>query len=151
MNPVSTRIATVHDVAGIAPLFDAYRQFYQQASDLSLSEVFVRERILNNESVIIVSESDGQLNGFCQMYPSYCSVSAAPIYILYDLFVRPESRKNGAGRALLLAAEQHAVVHGISRIDLSTAKNNLPAQALYESLGWMRDDVFFTYNKKIVS
>ena len=81
------------------------------------------------------------------MYPTFCSVAAASIYILYDLFVLPEIRKSGAGKALLLAAEQHAAREGFARMDLTTAKTNLRAQSLYESLGWIRDEDFYTYSK----
>jgi ribosomal protein S18 acetylase RimI-like enzyme len=85
--------------------------------------------------------------GFCQLYPTFCSVIASPIYVLYDLFVRPEARKSGAGKALLIAAEQHAAQNGYARMDLTTAKTNLPAQSLYESRGWVRDEVFYAYSK----
>ncbi len=74
---------------------------------------------------------------------------AKPIYTLYDLFVTPGTRKSGAGRALLLAAHEHARNHGFARLDLSTAKNNQAAQALYESLGWVREEVYFSYSKAV--
>ena len=147
MNKIKTRIATLSDVGEIAILFDAYRQFYQQAADLNLAVTFIRERIQKNESVILVAEINNHLIGFCQMYPTFCSVAAASIYILYDLFVLPEIRKSGAGKALLLAAEHHAAREGFARMDLTTAKTNLRAQSLYESLGWIRDEDFYTYSK----
>jgi ribosomal protein S18 acetylase RimI-like enzyme len=149
MNAFATRFATLPDVEAVALLFDAYRQFYQQPTDIQLATTFIKARIQNNESVIIVAEQDNLLLGFCQLYPSFCSVTAAPIYTLYDLFVVPAARKSGAGTALLLAAEQHAARSGAIRMDLTTAKNNLPAQTLYESLGWLRDEVFYAYNKSI--
>ncbi len=147
MREICTRIAIQSDVDSIATLFDAYRQFYEQPPDLHLATSFIQERILNNESVVIVAEIDGYMMGFCQMYPTFCSVAAAPIYTLYDLFVLPEARKMGAGKALLLAAEQHAAHAGSVRMDLTTAKANSPAQSLYESLGWIRDEDFYAYSK----
>ena len=87
--------------------------------------------------------------GFCQLYPSFCSVAAAPIYVLYDLFVAPEARKSGAGKALLQAAEQYAASQCVAQIDLTTAKTNLAAQSVYGSLGWVRDEVFFAYSKAV--
>ncbi|MEP6873927.1 MAG: GNAT family N-acetyltransferase [Burkholderiales bacterium] len=148
MNAVHTRIATAGDLAEVATLFHAYRQFYEQAPNLRLATSFIRERLEREESVILVAEApDGQLLGFCQLYPTFCSVAAVPIYSLYDLFVRPEARKSGAGMALLLAAERHAAQNGFMRLDLTTAKTNLPAQALYESLGWVRDELFYAYSK----
>ena len=87
--------------------------------------------------------------GFCQLYPTFCSVDAAPIYTLYDLFVAPAARKTGAGRSLLMAAEATARTHGKVRMDLTTAHTNTTAQSLYESLGWTLDTVFRAYNKRV--
>ena len=152
MPPVHTRLATLQDRNTVAALFDAYRQFYERAPDLALATQFIAARMEKQESVILLAE-DGDKNalGFCQLYPTFCSVEAQPIYVLYDLFVTPQSRKTGAGRALLLAAEELARAHGKVRMDLTTARTNLPAQQLYASLGWVRDDVFLAYSRRIAA
>lgn len=147
---IATRRATQRDAAAIAPLFDAYRQFYAQAPDLPLATRFIRDRLQHNESVVFVAErAGGEVLGFCQLYPSFCSVAAAPICVLYDLFVRPDARRTGAGRQLMLAAQAHAAAHGFVRLDLTTARTNVSAQSLYESLGWVRDEVFHAYSKAL--
>jgi ribosomal protein S18 acetylase RimI-like enzyme len=144
------RLADINDINQLAVLFDKYRQFYEQAPNIALAKTFISERLNNQDSVIFVAEnSEGILNGFCQIYPSFCSVAAAKIGVLYDLFVDSTARKTGAGRALMLAAHKYAAENGMTRLDLSTAKDNLKAQALYESLGWVRDDIFYVYNKEI--
>ena len=89
------------------------------------------------------------LVGFCQLYPTFCSVRAARTYTLYDLFVSPEARGTGAGRLLMLAAEAHATRAGVARMELSTARDNTIAQSLYESLDWVRDEAFFVYSKTL--
>ena len=145
---LSIRKGSIEDLNQLSQLFNQYRQFYEQASDLPLAMQFIAERISKQESVIFVAENnEGELIGFCQIYPSFCSVIAAKVGILYDLFVDSTARKTGAGRALMLAAHEYAVKSGLARLDLSTAKNNYTAQALYESLGWKRDEVFYTYSK----
>lgn len=149
--PITTRPAQATDLPAVAALFDLYRQFYQQPADAALALDFIQQRFHKAESVILVAESADQLLGFCQLYPSFCSVEAQPIYVLYDLFVQPAARQMGAGRALLLAAEVQARSQGKARMDLTTAKTNLNAQALYESLGWVRDEVFFAYNRSITA
>lgn len=147
---IRTADATPQDIRAVATLFDAYRQFYAQAPNLALAEQFIAGRLANAESLILVAEDqDHNAVGFCQLYPTFCSVDASPIYSLYDLFVLPQQRKTGTGRFLLQAAEAHARKHGKSRMDLTTAKTNLPAQALYESLGWRRDEVFYAYSKQV--
>ena len=150
MNAVHIRLATPADADAIAPLFDAYRQFYEQAPDLAVAHAFIAQRLERAESVVLLAlDASGSPIGFCQLYPTFCSVEAAPIYTLYDLFVDPGARKTGAGRRLLLAAEATARAHGKARMDLTTAHTNTSAQSLYESLGWVQDTVFRAYTKRI--
>jgi len=147
---VTIREAQTADVAALAGLFDLYRQFYGQQPDSPLARQFIGDRLARRESVILVAESGpAGLVGFCQLYPTFCSVEAQPIYVLYDLFVLPVARGSGVGRLLLQAAEARAARDGKARMDLSTARSNGPAQSLYESLGWVRDDVFFTYSRRV--
>jgi ribosomal protein S18 acetylase RimI-like enzyme len=150
MSTFKTRRANIEDVDKVSPLFDAYRQFYEQAPDLEFSKQFIHTRLINNESFIFIAEDETKnALGFCQIYPSFCSVIGSPIYVLYDLFVSPTTRKSGLGRLLLEQARLHAKENNIPRMDLTTAKTNLTAQSLYESLGWVRDDVFYAYNKNL--
>lgn len=148
--PVTVRPMAAADLAGVAALFDQYRQFYEQPADAALARRFMAERFERGESVVLVAEEKGgALLGFCQLYPSFCSVQAAPIYVLYDLFTAQSARRRGVGRMLLQAAARRAAQDGKARMDLSTARSNLQAQALYESLGWVRDEVFFCYSRGI--
>ena len=143
------RRATAHDLDELAPLFDAYRQFYRKPADLALARSFLEERLTRNESVIflaLVDETPGAATiGFTQLYHTFCSTAAAPILVLYDLFVAPGGRRHGAGRALMEAAHQYAREAGVQRVVLSTAHDNLKAQALYESLGYQLDTAFRVY------
>jgi len=150
MSTFKTRRANIEDVGKIAPLFDAYRQFYEQESNLTFANQFIKARLTNKESIIFIAEDQLQnALGFCQIYPSFCSVLGSPIYVLYDLFVSPGARKSGIGRLLLEQARLHAKENNIPRMDLTTAKTNLTAQSLYESLGWTRNDVFYAYKKSV--
>lgn len=147
---LTIRPACIGDLEAFASLFDQYRQFYEQTANIELAKSFIAARLNNKDSAIFVAEnSERKLIGFCQIYPSFCSVAAAKIGVLYDLFVDFTARKTGAGRALMLTAHEYAANNGMARLDLSTAKNNLAAQALYESLGWERDEVFYTYSKSL--
>jgi ribosomal protein S18 acetylase RimI-like enzyme len=151
MPHIYTHIATLSDLHTAAALFDAYRQFYAQPANLALATQFLADRIRQQESVIILAQDENQMAlGFCQLYPSFCSVEAVRIYTLYDLYVAPQGRRLGIGKQLLLAAHAHAQQQGMARMDLTTAKTNLTAQALYVSLGWVRDDVFYAYSKQVI-
>lgn len=147
---ITTRLADLHDVEAVASLFDSYRQFYEQPPDPDLARQFITDRLQRAESKIIVAMNpDHQVVGFCQLYPSFCSVEAKPIYVLYDLFVAPAARRSGAGTCLLRAAEDTARADCKARMDLTTARTNQAAQAAYAAQGWIRDDVFFAYSKRI--
>ena len=150
MHSIKISAATKADAAAIAPLFDAYRQFYQYPPDLALANRYIAERIDKADALILLAQDpSAQALGFCQLYPTFCSLEAKPIYALYDLYVAPAARGAGIGNLLLLAAEQSAREHGMCRLDLTTAKTNLPAQAAYEALGWVRDEVYFSYSKAV--
>jgi ribosomal protein S18 acetylase RimI-like enzyme len=146
MNSPTIRLAAIDDLDALAPLFDAYRRFYEQPGDVALASAFLHDRLERGESTILVAEEQGQLVGFCQLYPTWCSVAAARIFVLYDLFVDPDARRAGVARALMRAARAFGRAAGAVRLDLTTARTNTRAQALYESEGWQRDDVFLTYN-----
>ncbi|WP_422507087.1 GNAT family N-acetyltransferase [Stenotrophomonas sp. GZD-301] len=140
------RIATPSDLPQVAPLFDAYRQFYAQPADLPLATAFMRERLEEGSSLVLVAvDASGALVGFTQLYPLFDSVSAVRSFVLYDLYIAHAARRQGAARALMLAAVEEARRRGAGRLELQTARTNIPAQKLYEGLGWARDDDFFVY------
>ena len=152
MGQTKTRRAVHADLDAIAPLFDAYRQFYEKPADLALARRYLDERFRNDESVIFVAEGNGgNVIGFTQLYPAFCSVAADRIYVLYDLFVTPSARGTGAGRALMQAAEEFGRAAGAARLQLETARTNTIGQSLYESCGWLRDNEFYVYSKTLKS
>lgn len=141
------RQAGYADLDRVAVLFDLYRQFYGQPADLLLARDFLSARLARRESTILLASRDTQAPaGFAQLYPTFCSVSAAPIYVLYDLYVEASARRAGIGRALVEASADHARNTGAVRLELATAITNDVAQALYEALGWIRDNGFYRYS-----
>ena len=131
----------------LAGLFDQYRVFYEQTSNFEACRNFMAERLERDQSVIFAAQAEeGELVGFTQLYPSFCSVELKPMVYLYDLFVDPDARRSGVARALMEAARQYAQAHGADRLQLETAITNTRAQALYEDLGWQKDKEFFTYH-----
>ena len=140
--------ATVAELDDAAPLFDAYRQFYGQRSDVAAARAFLEERLRRDESVIFLAVADeggGEALGFTQLYPSFSSVSLKRLWVLNDLFVGPKVRRGGVGRRLLDRAREWAIETGAKGLVLATAVENSKARALYESCGWKRDDDFQHY------
>jgi GNAT superfamily N-acetyltransferase len=131
-----------------APLFDRYRQFYGQHSDITAARAFLEERQRLEQSALFlaVDSTTGIGAGFTQLYPTFSSISMRHSWILNDLFVMPEYRGQGLGRKLLEAARQYARDTGAKGLSLSTAIDNQTAQKLYESFGYVRDEQFYHYD-----
>ena len=140
-----TRRATLSDLPALVPLYDGYRMFYRQPSDPELAERFLRERLSRGDSIIFLAETAGRVVAFTQLYPIFSSISARRAWILNDLYVAPEARRAGAGRALLEHARAFGLETGACWLALSTGRENAAAQRLYESLGWIRDREYDHY------
>lgn len=138
---ITTARANLDDLDALAPLFDAYRVFYRQVSNPAAARAFLEARLRRGESIIFIArDAAGHAAlGFTQLYPSFSSVSARRIWILNDLFVAPAARRRGVAHALMADARAFAVADGAIRLVLETAGENRTAQALYESLGYMRE------------
>ncbi|NNE78395.1 MAG: GNAT family N-acetyltransferase [Pricia sp.] len=128
----------------LVPLFDAYRIFYGQESDLMAARKFLQERFIKNQSVVFMAFYETQAVGFVQLYPTFSSVSLEHYYILNDLYVNLEHRKKGIGQMLLNRAKDFCKENNGKGLALETAIDN-PAQRLYEKLGWERDSLRFHY------
>ena len=147
---LQVRQATIDDLGNIVSLFDAYRQFYGQSMDLLRARAFLAERFERNESVVLIALDDSRCLGFTQLYPLFSSVRTVRTYLLNDLFVAADARRNGVAAALLHAAAEHGRATGVASLSLATAHDNLPAQRLYESLGWKRDEHFREYSLSLL-
>lgn len=141
MHAFDIHYASLDDIDDLTLLFDAYRVFYRQASDPELARSFLMQRMNLRESVIFLARDADTTDalGFVQLYPGFSSVSAGRVWILNDLFVKPDARGHGIGRALMQRAREHGEATGVLRLTLSTAKDNHTAQQLYESEGWQHD------------
>jgi len=145
LNAVEIVAATPADVGEVAPLFDAYRQFYRKPPDQEAARRFLFARLSKGESVLFLARHEGRAVGFVHLYPAFSSVELRRLWILNDLYVAPEARKLGIGRALMERAHQLAQATRANCLTLETASDNLPAQRLYESLGWKREQEFYRY------
>ncbi|KHL94910.1 hypothetical protein QW71_15380 [Paenibacillus sp. IHB B 3415] len=142
--------AGLEDVEELAPLFDEYRSYYGQASDLEAAREFLKARLSNEESVIFIAAAgegaDKRTYGMAQLYPSFSSITVQPVWILNDLFVTAEQRGHGLGSLLLEGVRGFAQGTGAKGLTLSTMTHNTGAQRLYEAQGYIRDESFFTYH-----
>jgi ribosomal protein S18 acetylase RimI-like enzyme len=138
--------ATVADLDELAALFAGYLTFYQVTKPLTAVREFLAARLRSGDSTLLLARDDqGVACGFVQLYPFYSSLALEPAWLLSDLYVRETVRRQGIGEALMNAARAHAEAGGACGLQLETAKSNLPGQALYERLGYVRDKAFYTY------
>ena len=136
--PVISRAGPA-DLDALAVLFDAYRQFYGQASDVPRARDWLRSRLRVGESVVLLAKREGTTVGFVQLYPMFSSVRTAKTWILNDLYVEAGARRGGVARALLDAAAKFARDDGAAGISLETTQDNAAARALYRAAGWNED------------
>jgi ribosomal protein S18 acetylase RimI-like enzyme len=143
---------TAIDYLLVTKLFDQYRVFYKQPSDMVLAETFIKNRLENNESIIFVAFNGEEPAGFTQLYPLLSSVRATKNWLINDLYVDSNHRKQGIGEALLNAAADFAKKHGAVFVQLETSIDNYTAQSLYEAVGFVKQapsSTSFYYRKAI--
>lgn len=145
---MTIREATIDDLDMLVPLFDGYRKFYRQASDMEKAKAFLENRILKNESVIYIAFAKAIPVAFTQLYPIFSSVSMQSMYLLNDLYVDASYRGQGIGTALITKVKQRCINEDQKGIALQTETSN-PAQKLYESLGFKKDpDLYYFWTTK---
>jgi ribosomal protein S18 acetylase RimI-like enzyme len=122
----------------VVEMFNKYRIFYKQPSDLHLAENYLKERLENNQAYIFIAYSDdlNSLIGFTLLYPKFSSVSAKQNWHIGDLYVEPEFRKQGVGNILIQKAIDFAKEHSAVFVSLNTATDNFIAQSVYDTFGF---------------
>lgn len=142
--PVSAVVAD--DLADLTRLFAGYLRFYEVPRDEADIAAFLRQRLQRGDSQLLIARDEqGVAQGFVQLYPLQSSLALEPAWLLSDLYVDETARRGGVGEALMNAARAHAEASGACGLQLETAKTNLAGQRLYERLGYVRDEQFYTY------
>ncbi|MBD2514551.1 GNAT family N-acetyltransferase [Nostoc sp. FACHB-973] len=138
-------LANINHLESLAILFDEYRVFYNQVSDIEAAKEFIKERFKNNDSVVFGANENGEIIGFIQLYPSFSSVSMKRVWILNDLYVKESHRQKRVATLLMSAAQECAKKSGAVRVILATHISNTNAQKLYKSQGYIKDQEFYHY------
>ncbi|MEO8086098.1 MAG: GNAT family N-acetyltransferase [Bacteroidota bacterium] len=132
--------ATISDVGQVASLFDLYRQFYRQQSDIAGARKFLSERISKDDSVIFIARQAGEYAGFVQCYPLFTSVGMKKLWLLNDLFMKTEYRGNGISKMLIDRCKQLAEETGAKGLMLETEKSNVIGNKLYPKEGFVLNE-----------
>ena len=142
LNPIAMIIRPIQaaDIKAVAVLFDAYRVFYNKASDLAAAEKFLTARFQQNESELFVAAtSSNELVGFVQLYPLFSSTRMKRLWLLNDLFVDEAFRRKGISVLLINAAKELCKKTDACGFMLETEKSNLIGNNLYVKVGLSLD------------
>jgi ribosomal protein S18 acetylase RimI-like enzyme len=131
----------------IADMFNKYRIFYKQPSDIELAKQYLKERLEHNEAVIFIAfdNETNSLLGFTLLYARFSSVSAIKNWHIGDLFVENNQRKQGIGKKLLNVALKFATEQKAKFLSLNTALDNYTAQKIYEDFGFQKREFLPDY------
>lgn len=134
------RKINLKEVDLVVDLFNKYRIFYEQKSDITVAKNYLYDRLENSECVIFIAILAETPIAFTLLYPKFSSVSAKRNWHLGDLYVEKEHRKKGIGKQLIEQAINFAQIDKSSVLTLNTAEDNVKAQSLYENIGFKRKD-----------
>ncbi|HEY1378476.1 MAG TPA: GNAT family N-acetyltransferase [Gemmataceae bacterium] len=131
------RPATAADVPAVARLIRGLAEYERLSHAVDLDEARLRDHLFGPRpfAEVLLAEDDGEVVGFALFFPSYSTFLARPGLFLEDLFVVPERRGAGHGKALLAAVARRAVEQGCGRLEWSVLDWNEPAIGFYRRLG----------------
>lgn len=139
-------MVTQQTMGDVVPLFNAYREFYGQSSDLQQAEQFIQERVMGAESIIFLAYLEEEPVGFAQLFPVFSSVAMKRAFLLNDLFVENQARKQGVAQALMEQCYSYCQQEDARYMMLETARDNVQAQKLYEKMGMTIDETVYYYS-----
>ncbi len=127
-------------IAQIADLFDQYRAHYGEPADSAQSIAWLQRNISNGVLDVFTAEANGEMVGFAITMTIPASLRLGHYWQIKDLFVVPELRHVGVGRALLDHLRSAATASGALRLVVQTEMDNSNALRLYESSGFVALD-----------
>jgi GNAT superfamily N-acetyltransferase len=141
------RPATPDDTAAIAALIRGLAEYERLTQYLMLDEGRLREHLFGPRpyAEVLLAEEAGAVVGYALFFPVYSTFRGEPALYLEDLFVMPEHRGKGHGKALLRALARLAVERGCPRLDWAVLNWNEPALAFYRALGAVPMDEWTVY------
>jgi len=131
------RLATVDDVPVIHALIRGLADYEKLLHEVVATEDDLRRTLFGARpyAEVLIAEPAGQAAGFALFFHNYSTFLGRPGIYLEDLFVRPEARGQGVGRALMIAIAKLAVERGCGRFEWAVLDWNVDAIGFYRALG----------------
>lgn len=141
------RPATPADVPAVARLIRDLAEYERLSDAVVFDEGQLREHLFGPRpyAEVLLAEDAGAVVGFALFFHNYSTFVGKPGVYLEDLFVKPEARGKGYGKALLLALARLAVERGCGRVEWSVLNWNEPSIRFYQSLGARPMDEWTVY------
>ena len=141
------RAATVDDVPVVVRLVRELATYERERDAVVATEEHFRTALFGPDPRVhcLVAEDGGETVGFAIWFVSFSTWLGTHGIYLEDLFVRPEARGGGHGRALLTELARIAVERGYGRVEWAVLDWNVDAQGFYRSLGAMAQDEWTTW------
>ncbi|VTS07026.1 GNAT family N-acetyltransferase [Tuwongella immobilis] len=141
------RAATPDDVPTIVQLIGELAEYEKLAHEVVIEPQALHEHLFGAKPVaeVLIAEQAGQPVGFALFFTNYSTFVGKPGLWLEDLFVRPNARGHGHGKALFLAVSQLAVDRNYGRMEWSVLDWNEPSIRFYQSMGAIAMDEWTNY------
>ena len=139
MTPPALRIAraTEREAPIVLSLIQALAEYERMSDECVATEAALRQTLFGPEPAaeVVIGYVGSEPVGFALFFQNYSTFLARPGLYLEDLFVKPEWRRHGFGRALLGHLAAIAVERGYGRMEWSVLDWNAPSIAFYKTLG----------------
>lgn len=144
---VSIRFGEESDVSLIADLIRGLARFEKLEDQVTMTEAKLKDSLFGERrcAETLIAEQDGEAIGFALFFHNYSTFLAQPGIYLEDLFVMPDRRGGGVGKALLERLAQLAVERGCGRLEWAVLDWNKDAIRFYERLGAKPNDDWTIY------
>jgi GNAT superfamily N-acetyltransferase len=137
MSSISIRTASIDDVPHILGFIRALAEFEKLSHLMSATEFDLREHLFGAQRVAeaLIGSFDNHPVGYALFFTTFSTFLAKPGVWLEDLFVMPDHRGRGVGRALLRAVANVAIERKCGRLEWSVLDWNQPAIDFYHRAG----------------
>jgi GNAT superfamily N-acetyltransferase len=145
--PFTIRTATEADVPQILAFIRALADYERLGHCVVATEASLRETLFGQPrfAEVLIGEEDGNPAGFALFFHNYSTFVGRPGVYLEDLFVKPESRGKGYGRALLARLAAIARERNCGRVEWAVLDWNEPSIGFYRNLGAVSMDDWKTF------
>lgn len=139
---VVVRVATIADVPLILEFVRDLAEYERLLHEVEMTEADLRRDLFgeNPRAFCEIAEHNHQPVGFALWFYNYSTFRGRAGIYLEDLFVKPEARGVGAGKALLRRLAQRCIDADLGRLEWAVLNWNAPSIAFYDSLGATRKD-----------